>query len=158
MEGPNHKRFRFSVAEVKPGSSILPLTDNGHVYLIREYKYAIKRTSTEVAAGAMEEGETPLSGAQRELREELGLTAREWVDMGRIDPFTTQLLSPNYMFLALGIEKTSREPDETEVLEMVKLKLDEAVQMVMSSEITHGPSCTLILKAQNWLRATSSVR
>src|SRR3954464_2124817 len=156
VEGPNGKRFSFSVAEVKPGSSILPLTDDGYLYLIREYKYAIGRTSTEVAAGAMEEGETPLAGAQRELREELGLTAREWIEFGRIDPFTTQLLSPNYMFLALGIEKTSRDPDEAEVLEMVKVKLDEAVQMVMRGEITHAPSCTLILKAQNWLRANNS--
>ena len=156
VEGPDGKRFSFSVAEVKPGSSILPLTDDGHVYLIREYKYAIKRTSTEVAAGATEEGETPLAGAQRELREELGLQAREWVEMGRLDPFTTQLVSPNYMFLAFGVEEGRRDPDEGEVLETVKIKLDEAVGMVMRSEITHAPSCTLILKAQNWLREKSS--
>lgn len=79
--------------------------------------------------------------------------AREWVDFGKIDPFTTQLVSPNYMFLALGIGKTSCEPDEAEVLESVKVMLDEAVQMVMNSKITHVPSCTLILKAQNWLQA-----
>ncbi len=131
MEGPQGKRFSFSVAEVKPGSSILPMTDNRRVYLIREYKYAVRHTSTEVAAGAIEEGETPLAGAQRELQEELGLKAREWIDLGRIDPFTTQLFSPNYMFLALGIEKTSREPDEGEVLETVEMEFDEAVDLVM---------------------------
>jgi ADP-ribose pyrophosphatase len=95
----------------------------------------------------MEEGETPLAAAQRELREELGFIAREWVELGSVDPFTTQLVSPNYQFLALGLDRVSQEPDEAEVIERVRMKLSEAVQMVMRGEITHAPSCTLLLKA-----------
>ena len=152
VEGPHQKRFTFSVAEVKPGSSILPITEEGDVFLIREYKYAIGRTSTEVASGGMEEGESPLDAARRELREELGFTAREWVELGSIGPFTTQLVSPNYQFLALGLARVCQEPDEAEVLERVKLNLDEAVQMVMLGGITHAPSCTLVLKAHLWMK------
>jgi 8-oxo-dGTP pyrophosphatase MutT (NUDIX family) len=144
VEGPKQKRFTFSVAEVKSGSSILPLTKDGDVYLIREYKYAIGRTSTEVASGAMEQGESPLAAAQRELHEELGLVARRWIELGTVDPFTTQLKSPNHQFLALDLDEVRTDPDEAEVIERVKLKLDEAVRMVLASEITHAPSCTLI--------------
>ena len=61
VEGPGQKRFTFTVAEIKSGSSILPVTDDGYVYLIREHKYAIGRTSIEVASGAIEEGESELS-------------------------------------------------------------------------------------------------
>jgi 8-oxo-dGTP pyrophosphatase MutT (NUDIX family) len=151
VEGPGQKRFTFSVAEVKSGSSTLPVAEDGYVYLIKEYKYAVARTSIEVASGAIEEGESPLAAAQRELHEELGLVARRWVDLGRVDPFTTQLISPNHQFLAFDLEQVRKDPDEAEVIERVKLKLDEAVRMVMASEITHAPSCTLILKAQLWL-------
>jgi ADP-ribose pyrophosphatase len=151
VEGPGQKRFTFSVAEVKSGSSILPVTGDGFVYLIREYKYAIGRTSTEVASGAMEAGESPLAAAQRELHEELGLVARRWIELGTVDPFTTQLISPNYQYLALDLEEAPKEPDEAEVIEPMRIKLDEAVRMVMANEITHAPSCALILKAQLWL-------
>jgi ADP-ribose pyrophosphatase len=99
----------------------------------------------------MEEGEPPLDAAERELREELGFTAREWVELGSIDPFTTQLVSPNYQFLALGLGRVCQEPDEAEVLERVTLNLNEAVQMVMLGEITHAPSCILLLKAHLWM-------
>jgi 8-oxo-dGTP pyrophosphatase MutT (NUDIX family) len=151
VEGPGNKRFTFSVAEVESGSSILPITGDGYVYLIREYKYAIGRTSIEVASGAMEEGESPLAAAQRELHEELGLVARRWIELGTVDPFTTQLVSPNHQFLALDLDQVSKDPDDAEVIERVKVELDEAVRMVMANEITHAPSCALILKARLWL-------
>lgn len=156
VEGPGKKRFTFSVAEVKSGCSILPITDGGSVYLIREYKYAIGRTSVEVASGAIEEGESPLAAAQRELHEELGLVARRWVELGTIDPFTTQLISPNHQFLAMDLEEVRKDPDEAEVIERVKVKLDEAVRMVMAGEITHAPSCALILKAQLWIASAEA--
>jgi len=155
VEGPRNKRFTFSVAQVKSGSSILPVTGDGYVYLIREYKYAIGRTSTEVASGAMEDGESPLAAAQRELHEELGLMARRWIELGTVDPFTTQLVSPNHQFLALDLDQVRKDPDEAEVIERIKVKLDEALRMVMTNEITHAPSCTLILKAQLWFNTRS---
>lgn len=74
------------------------------------------------------------------------------MELGSIDPFTTQLVSPNYQFLALGLARVCQEPDEAEVLERVKLNLDEAVQMVMLGDITHAPSCTLVLKAHLWMK------
>ena len=125
---------------------------NGYVYLIKENKYAVGRTSIEVASGAMEEGESPLAAAKRDLHDELGLMARGWVELGTVDPFTTQFISPNYHFLACELGQVRNDPDEAEIIERVKLKLDEAVRMVMAGEITHAPSCTLILKAQLWLQ------
>jgi 8-oxo-dGTP pyrophosphatase MutT (NUDIX family) len=152
VEGPGQKRFTFSVAEVKSGASTLPITDDGYVHLIREYKYAVGRTSIEVASGGMEEGESPLGAAQRELHEELGLVARRWIEFGTVDPFTNQLTSPDHQFLAFELEEVPKDPDESEVIERVTVKLEEAVRMVMDNEITHAPSCTLILKAQLWLQ------
>jgi 8-oxo-dGTP pyrophosphatase MutT (NUDIX family) len=151
VEGPGQKRFTFAVVEIKSGSSALPVTHDGHVYLVKEYKYAIRRTSIEVAGGAIEEGESPLAAARRELHEELGLAAHRWIEIGTVDPFTSQLTSPNHQFLAFDLEDVPKDPDEAEVIERVKLRLEDAVRMVMAGDITHAPSCTLILKAKLWL-------
>jgi len=140
----------FGVIEMKAGSSVLAVNERREVYLVKEYKYGVERYSTELISGAIEDGETPLGAAQRELREEAGLSAREWIDLGVIDPFTTIVRSPNFLFLALNVEAGESNPDDGEVLECVLVPFEEAVKMVMSSEITHGASCVAILKAARY--------
>lgn len=109
--------------------------------------------SLEVAGGVIDDGEEPLSAAKRELDEELGLQAHEWLDAGRIDPFTTVISSPNFMFVALGLKATSQHLEPGEVLSVVKLPFTQALHRVMTGQITHGASCVLILKAQTLLKA-----
>jgi 8-oxo-dGTP pyrophosphatase MutT (NUDIX family) len=148
---PGGKPGIFGVVTMKPGSSVLPVTDDGQVYLTREYKYAIGRESLEVASGAMDGNESPLACAQRELEEEMGLVAEEWIDAGCVDPFTTVVSSPNYLFICRGLKATQTSLDEGEVLSVVKMPLAETYQKVMHGEITHAGSCVLILKAAQLL-------
>lgn len=148
---PGGKEGYFGVIEMKAGSSVLALTDQNAVYLVKEYKYGIERDSIELMSGALEESESPLEAAKRELKEELGLEAQQWIDLGVVDPFTTVVHSPNYMFLAIGVTEVEQHPDEGEVLEIVKVPFPEVVDMVMRSEITHAASCVLILKADRYL-------
>lgn len=144
---PGGKEGIFGVVEMVAGSSVLPVDNEGNVYLVSEYKYGIERESLEVMSGALASGETPLEAAQRELKEELGLTASQWDDLGCVDPFTTIVKSPNHLFLAQGLAQGSSSPDEGEELRTVKISLDEALARVMAGEITHAGSCVLILKA-----------
>lgn len=153
VEKPGGTRGPFVVVEMKSGSSILPLDEHGNVHLIREFKYAVNHESLECASGAMEPGETLLACAKRELKEEVGLTADEWIDLGFIDPATTQLIGPNYLFLARGLHRTERDLDEGEVLEVECMAMAQAVELVLQSKITHADSCALILKADAWIRA-----
>jgi len=142
----------YEYVEIKNGSSTLAVEDNGDVWLVREWKYAIDRPSLEVVSGGIEPGEQPLDAARRELREELGLTAREWTPLGHVDPFTTMLACPNHLFVARGLKHVGRSPEEAEVMEIVRVPLAEAVRLVMAGGITHGTSCVLILKAA-WMDA-----
>ena len=142
----------FGVVEMVAGVSVLPLDDEAFVYLTKEFHYAIEQDSIEVVSGAIDKNETALEAAKRELKEELGLEAKKWIDLGKIDPFTTVVKSPATMYLAKDINFSTANPEGTEKIDILKVKFDEAVRMVMNSEITHGPSCVLILKAAEYLK------
>jgi 8-oxo-dGTP pyrophosphatase MutT (NUDIX family) len=143
---PGGERGIFGVVEMIPGSSVVALTDNNEIYLVSEYKYGIKRESLEVISGAIEAGETPLDAAKRELVEELGIIANQWTDLGMVDPFTTVINSPNYIYLAKGLTLAEANPDAGEIVRLVKVHFDEALRLVLNGEITHSASCVAILR------------
>lgn len=141
----------FGVVEMKHGVSVLPIDDENNVYLTREYRYGVERETIEVLSGGIDEGENKLMAAKRELQEEAGLVAEEMVDLGVLDPFTSVVVSPNYMFLARNLEFTRNNLDGTEKIKIIKVSINEAVQMVMENKITHGASVVAILKTKNYL-------
>ena len=136
----------FATVLMKPGVSVLAMDDLAQVYLTSEYRYAVERESIEVVSGGIDDEETPFVAAGRELREELGIEAAQWTSLGQIDPFTSAIHSPATLFLARKLSLLTPEPEGTELIKVLKLDLSEAVRMVMDSEITHGPSCVVILK------------
>ncbi|MBJ6930726.1 NUDIX hydrolase, partial [Vibrio cholerae] len=70
-----------------PGAAvILPLTAQGEIVLIRQYRPSLKKWLLELPAGTIEEGEPPLSCAQRELEEESGFSAQQFIELGQVTP------------------------------------------------------------------------
>jgi ADP-ribose pyrophosphatase len=144
----------YEYVEIKHGSSVLAMEENGDVWLVREWKYAVDRPSLEVVSGGMEAGETPVETAHRELREELGKAAREMIPLGHVDPFTTMLKCPNHLFLARGLSEAEREPEEAESnMELRRMTFGDAYRLAVDGEITHGSSCVAIFRAAEWLRS-----
>ena len=141
----------YSTVTMPSGVAILALEEDGSVHLTRQFRYALGKDSLEVASGAVDEGEEPMDAAQRELREELGIEAEDWTDLGRMDLDTSIVRAPAQLFLARTLSFNEKDQEGTEVMRPVKTSLAEAVQLVMDSEITHSPSCVLILKAARWL-------
>lgn len=150
---PDGRKGSFAIVKLKPGVSVLAVDDARNCYLTSEYRYAIERESIEVVSGGIEEDEATLAAAQRELREEVGIEATQWVDLGFVDPLTSIVNSPASLFLARGLSFVNSSHESTEIIRVVKLKLSEAVRMVIESEITHGPSCVVILKTHYFLNA-----
>lgn len=143
---PDGEPGTYTVVHLKPGVCVLALDEDRQVALTKEFHYAVGRTTIEAVSGGIEPGEDPLLTAKRELQEELGITAKNWQEMGLVDPFTASILSPTRMYLAQGLTFGPQNLEGTETIELVKLPIEEAVRQVFASEITHSPTALLILK------------
>jgi 8-oxo-dGTP pyrophosphatase MutT (NUDIX family) len=148
---PDGQPGMYATVKMKPGVAILPIDSDRHVYLVRQFRYALGKESIEVVCGALEEDEPSQEAAQRELEEEIGIKASELIDVGMVNLDTSIVRCPVYMFLAKQLTLTAANPEGTETIETLHLPLDRAVQMVLDSAITHAPSCVLILKAARML-------
>ena len=137
---------KYATIRFKPGASVLAIDDDDNAYLTRQYRYAIGRHDLEVVAGSIE-GEGALEAAKRELKEELGIEADEWLDAGTVHSLTSVTQCESRLFVARGLTIREQETEGTEDIEPVKLKLAEAYDMVMRGEITDGDTCILIMKA-----------
>jgi ADP-ribose pyrophosphatase len=109
-----------------PGAVVVAALDAlGEVYLVSQYRHAIRRDLLELPAGVVESGEDPLVAARRELREEAGLMANEWTSLGFFyssPGFANECL---HAFLARDLSFVERQPDFDEDLTVVKCPLDD---------------------------------
>jgi ADP-ribose pyrophosphatase len=137
---PDGQQGKFSVVEMKPGVSVLPVDDDGTVYLVRVYRYTLDRDCLEALAGGVEDNEDPVEAARRELREEAGIEARDLIDLGVVDQLTEVVVSPDRLFLARGLSFTESDREKTELIERVAVPLDQAVQWAFDG--WSGTQCT----------------
>ncbi|CAD5983090.1 NUDIX hydrolase [Planktothrix tepida] len=144
---PDGKPGSYATVKMKPGVAILPIDGDRHVYLTRQFRYALGQESIEVVCGAVEDNEPSLTAAKREIEEELGIKAEALIELGFFDLDISIVHCPVHLFLAKQFSFTETHQEGTETIETVCLPLEQAVKMVINSQITHAPSCVLILKA-----------
>lgn len=114
---------------------IVPVFDDGTVALVRQYRHPTVRYLLEVPAGTLADGERPEVGAERELQEELGLTA------GHMEKLSEFFVSPGFceekmwVYLATGLVQGDQRLEEDEILDVVRLPISEALEMITSGEI-----------------------
>ena len=114
---------------------IVPVFDDGTVALVRQYRHPTVRYLLEVPAGTLADGERPDVGAERELQEELGLTA------GHMEKLSEFFVSPGFceekmwVYLATELVQGDQRLEEDEILDVVRLPISEALEMITSGEI-----------------------
>lgn len=138
-----------SVREVvrhKGATAVLAVNEEGFAYFVEQFRYPIEKPLFEVPAGKIDDGETPLECAKRELLEECGLLAETWTDLGPM------LSSPGFcdevihLFLAENLSEGSPDPDEDEFLDIVKLPLAEVLGRLRKNLIPDAKTQVLILR------------
>ncbi|GAB2965955.1 hypothetical protein GCM10027048_40020 [Hymenobacter coalescens] len=130
---------------------IVPVDAEGNTWLVGQYRYPLDEYSWEIPMGGGPVELDILASAQRELKEETGLTARRWTNIARLHTSNSVTDEEGFVFLAEDLEHGAVEPEETEELHLWKLPLAEAVQMVMDNRITDAISVAGLLKAERVL-------
>src|SRR5215218_4248480 len=135
---PGVEPARRVTMRMRPGVAVLALDGEGFAHLVRTFRYAVGKECVEVVQGGTEEGEEPEASARRELKEELGVEADELTDLGLVDAVTSQVYAPAQIFLARGLRFGQPERESTEDLQVIRVRFDEAVRMVLDGRITQA--------------------
>ena len=131
---------------------VVPVTDDGKVIVERQFRYPLNRVITEIPAGKLDSfTEDRLSAAKRELEEETGYTAKEWIEIGDYYPTPAYCDERITLYLARGLTQGQRHLDEDEFLNFEAVPLEELLEDVMAGRITDGKTQVAILKAARLL-------
>jgi len=133
----------------RPGAAIIsPLTTGGEVVLVRQYRPPLEGMELGLPAGLVEEGEKPEAAARRELLEETGHAGGEWEPLGSLASSPSLKDNLAHLFLARGVEETAApDPDEHELVEVVKVPVGELQELVRSGEIVSSSGVAAIMLA-----------
>ena len=144
---PNGENGIYGVAHFKlKAIAVIPLDKNNFTWLVGQYRYPLNEYSWEIPMGGGAFDEDNLEAAKRELKEETGIIASNWTELGKLHTSNSVTDEVGFMFLAENLQFGEPEPEDTEVLILKKISLEEAVKMVMNSEITDSLSIATILK------------
>lgn len=127
---------------------ILPLTDDKYTYLVGQHRYPFGTYSWEIPEGGCPKGEDALDAAKRELKEETGLTAEEYIPFLDLQLSNSVSDEVGIVYLAKGLKEGESEPEPSEDITVKKLHFDEVYEMVMKGEIVDSITISAILKAK----------
>jgi ADP-ribose pyrophosphatase len=131
-----------------PGAiAIIALDEVGRVLLVKQYRHAVRAVTLEIPAGTLEAGEEPATAAQRELREETGYRAAQLERLGGI--YTSPGLITEYIhiYLATQLSPDRLAMDDDEAIDLVRLPLADAVELIRTGDINDGKSVSGLLLA-----------
>ena len=149
---PNGKTATREVIRHVGAVGIVPVTDDGCVVVERQFRYPMNQIITEIPAGKLDsKEENCLEAAKRELREETGYTADNWINLGLYFPAAAYSDEVLTIFLATRLHKGERRLDEDEFLEVEEIPIETLIQKVMDGEIPDGKTQVGILKASVFL-------
>lgn len=120
-----------------PGAvAIVPMFDDGSILMERQYRYPLSRAILEIPAGKLDVGEDPLECAKRELKEETGFEADEWILLGRIHPvisYSTEFID---IYLAKGLHQGNAQLDDEEFLDIFKASMEDIHSWILNGKIS----------------------
>jgi ADP-ribose pyrophosphatase len=135
---------------------VLPLDADGNTWLVGQFRYPTNVYSWEITEGGGNINTDPVESARRELKEETGIVAQKYTELMRLHTSNSTTDELAIVYLATGLSFTEAEPEESEILQVKKLHLNEAFDWVMQGKITDAISVGAILKAK-WLLDNSKL-
>lgn len=143
---PDGRTSKREVVEHNGGVCVVALTENDEIFMVRQFRYPYMEVIYEIPAGKRDGNEEPLTCGIRELREETGMTADEFIPLGELYPSPGYCGEIIWMYAAKGLHEGANDLDDGEFLEAVKVPLEKAVGMIMSGEIKDAKTQAAVLK------------
>ncbi len=144
---PDGKEALREVVEHNGGVCVAALTDKDELLFVRQFRYPYMEELLEIPAGKRDSAdEEPLSCGKRELLEETGAKAEEWISLGELYPSPGYCAEHIWIFLAVGLSFGEQHLDADEFLEVERIPLETATEMVLNGEITDAKTQAAVLK------------
>jgi ADP-ribose pyrophosphatase len=135
---------------VHPGAVvIIPMLDDDHVVMLRQYRHPVQRVILEFPAGKLDAGEAPLACGQRELWEETGYRADEWIAAGQIHLAVGYSDEVIHIYFARGLTAGQAQLDEDEFVNVETLAVEDVLRACREGAITDAKSMSCALWLQN---------
>lgn len=145
-ELPDGRECVREVIEHNGGVTVCAVNENKEIFLVKQFRYPYGEVVTETPAGKLESGEDPFAAGKRELEEEAGVTAENFVFLGKFYPSPGYCGEIIYLYAATKLEKTQQHLDDDEYLNVETVSLDDAVCKILAGDIPDGKTQAVILR------------
>lgn len=157
---PNGVEGEWECVRHPGGALAVPVTPDGKLVLVRQYRFALECRVLEFPAGTVEVGEEPAETIRREVEEETGYRAHRWQSLGKF------ALAPGYSdeyiyaFLALDLTKLEKPPaqDEDEDIEVVLMTPEELEKAILAGDTIDAKTISSFFLARPWLSQLSQTK
>ena len=146
IELPNGKKSKREVVNHPGGVTVAALDEDNNLLFVRQFRYPYKEVVLELPAGKLEKGSTPLENGKRELMEETGAEGYSYISLGQLYPspgYTSEII---HLYACKVKSQGSSNPDDGEFLNIEKIPLDKAVEMVLNNQIPDAKTQVAVLK------------
>ncbi len=132
--------------------AVVPVTDDGKIVMVEQYRYPMGRVILEIPAGKIDKGETdPLGAAERELKEETGYTAEKLVYLGKISPSVAYTEEIIHLYAAIGLTPGETEFDTDEALDIIEYEFKDIYEMAASGKLVDAKTIAAIFMTKEQL-------
>ena len=149
---PGGNTVKYDIVQHIGSISLVPVDENGQMYFVRQYRQAAQKELLELPAGTLEEGEPPEEAAKREIREEIGMAAKNIKEIGSFylaPGYSTELM---HVFLATSLTHDPLDPDADEYLSVEKMSVAKAFELAENGQIQDAKSLAALLLAKPYLK------
>ena len=143
---PNGQTALREVVRHKGAAAVVPVDDEGNVYLVRQHRVVVDLMTLEIPAGKLERGEDPAAAARRELSEETGASCETLTPLGEILASPGGFTEVLHLYMATGLTFGSQHPDEDEFINFERIPFDALLDRCLSGELRDGKTVAGVLK------------
>ena len=146
VELPDGEKSKREVVNHQGGVAVAALDDDNNLFIVKQFRYPYKEVVLELPAGKLEKGSTPLENGKRELLEETGAQGYSYISLGQVYPspgYTSEII---HLYACKVQSEGESRPDDGEFLNVEKIPLNKAVEMVLNNQIPDSKTQIAVLK------------